>query len=282
MPAEPPTLAQALAAGRERLAAAGVDSPVTEARLLFAHATGLDRTRQLTQMQRPLLAHELDAFEAALTRRANREPLAYIRGHREFYGLDFLVSEAVLIPRPETELIVDLACNSADAPRTILDIATGSGCLLATLLHHFPQTRGTGTDISPAAIEIASVNLDRLGVANRAGLRRTSWAEGIEGTFDLIVSNPPYIPSATIDGLDPEVVRFEPALALDGGADGLDPYRAMTPALLRLLAPKGRVLLELGQGQADELAAWFGQRGFTVLRHRDLAGIERVIELMRT
>lgn len=267
-----------------RLKRAGIESPRLEARLLLEHATGITRERMLMCGHDDVGVVEAQAFRELVARRAAREPLAYIRGHAEFWGLDLAVSEGVLIPRADTETLIEVARLAFPDETTalrILDLGVGSGCLLLTLLHLYPSAAGLGTDTSEAALRCARENAARLGVLGRVGLRRTAWGEGVEGPFDLILSNPPYIPTTEIDGLQPEVARFEPRAALDGGPDGLAIYRALTGDLMRLLAPEGVALLEIGRGQDGPLAPWFKSHGFTVRGWRDLAGITRCLELRR-
>jgi release factor glutamine methyltransferase len=276
-----PLLASLLIDTIRRLARAGVDNPVLDARILIACGLGLDRIQQLTESRKPVPVDRLDGFEAMVRRRVEREPLAYILGEREFYGRMFEVGPAVLIPRPETELVVDLTLARwpVGSAFTLLDLGVGSGCILLSILAHRSAATGIGTDRSAAALEVAGRNAARLGLADRLRLLETDWASGIAERVDLVVSNPPYIRSADLDRLQPEVARYEPRAALDGGADGLDAYRALLPALLACLAPGGTALLEIGAGQATALAEIFEEQGFAVRAHRDLAGIERVLEL---
>jgi release factor glutamine methyltransferase len=221
-----------------------------------------------------------------VARRVRREPMAYILGEREFWGLSFKVSPAVLVPRPDSETVIEAALALLPDRRwawRILDLGVGSGCLLLTLLREYEAAHGVGLELSGDALAIAQANAEALGVSCRAELRpgdwrQPDWQDGLGGPFDLVVSNPPYIPAGELSGLMPEVAQFEPGLALDGGCDGLDAYRAIVAAGPRLVAPGGYLLVELGQGQAPEIAELFRSAGFKVEGPwKDLAGIDRVL-----
>lgn len=271
-------LAEATAA----LRAAGIKSPRTEARLLLEAASGLPRHRLVGDPRAEIPPAAARTFQALVARRAAREPMAYILGHAEFWSLPFEVGPGVLVPRPDTETLIEAALAAfpdRHRPLRLLDIGTGSGCLALTLLHLYPNARAVGTDTSGTALACALRNAQRLGLDPRLELVETAWAQGVESPFDLVVSNPPYIPSAEIAGLQPEVSRFEPCQALDGGADGLDAYRAILPELPRLLAPGGLALVEIGQGQETGLAPIAAASGLHASRHWDLAGIVRCLEL---
>lgn len=276
------TAAALLAEGTAALRAAGISQPRSEARLLLEEATGLDRVALATAPARRIEAAAAGAYRTLVRRRAAREPMAYLLGRAEFWSLDFAIEPGVLVPRADTETLIEAAVRAfpdRDLPLRVLDLGVGSGCLLLTLLHRYPNARGIGTDTSAVALRLARRNAARLGLAERAALVVTCWAEGVAGPFDLVVANPPYIPSAEIDALQPEVSRFEPRTALDGGPDGLDAYRAILPELPRLLAPGGLALTEIGQGQHAELVPMAGALGLSVALHRDLAGIVRCLEL---
>jgi release factor glutamine methyltransferase len=256
----------ALAALAEAFAGV-VDAPAREAALVL-RAAGLRPT--------DLIAERYAA------RRAAGEPLSRILGRREFWGLEFALSPETLDPRPDTETIVEAALAAFAGRRgealRIVDFGVGSGALLAALLSELPAARGVGVDLSPGAAAQARANLESLGLEARAEIRVGDWAEGLDGPFDLIVANPPYIRSGDIAGLAREVRDHDPRLALDGGADGLDAYRALTPQIARLLAPAGRFLVEVGAGQADAVKALATAAGLADLAtHRDLAGVERVV-----
>jgi release factor glutamine methyltransferase len=226
------------------------------------------------------------AVRSLTARRVRREPMAYILGEREFWGLPFKVTPAVLVPRPDSETVIEAVLalmSDRDRAWRILDLGVGSGCLLLTLLREYPKARGVGLDASPDALAVAGENARALDVGGRATLvpgdwRRSGWAEGLEDRFDLVVSNPPYIESTALDGLMPEVASFEPKLALDGGPDGLQAYRAIAAAAPELLTPRGYLMVEAGQGQAFEISKIFSAMGLTPLSPwKDLGGIERVV-----
>lgn len=214
--------------------------------------------------------------------------MAYILGVREFWGLPFKVSPAVLVPRPDSETVIEAALAllpGRERPWRILDLGLGSGCLLLTLLHEFRAARGVGLEVSEDALDVARTNAAALKVEDRAELllgdwRRSGWREPLGGPFDLLVGNPPYVEAAAIAGLMPEVSRFEPRLALDGGVDGLAAYRAIAAEAPRLVAAGGRVLLEMGEGQGPEIYKIFQSTGFTPhAPWKDLGGIDRVVSL---
>lgn len=265
---------QALAEITDRLKLAGIEEPRREARLLLAFALGTNAAG--------LLARDMvdpQCYADPLARRAAREPLAYITGHKEFWGLDFLTSPATLIPRPDTETLIEAVLASGIAPRSILDLGTGTGCLLLACLHEMPSAFGVGVDLNPAAAHLASRNAQRLGMGNRASFLAGSWANALTYKFDLVLSNPPYIESADIPGLMPEVAAHEPVAALDGGADGLAAYREVIQDLPRILTPDGLTVLELGTGQAKLVSELARQAGFDYALHRDLSGMDRAISL---
>lgn len=264
-----------LAEGAARLRAAGVDSAAGDARRLLAAALGVEPGRLTLRLADPVDAGAASAFAALLDRRTRRQPMGQILGERLFWGRPFRVTPDVLDPRPETETLVAAAL---EAPFVRLaDLGTGSGCLLVTLLAERPAATGLGTDLSEAALGVARGNADRHGVRVRATFRRTDWWEGVEGPFDLVVSNPPYIPAADLPALAPEVREWEPALALTDGGDGLGAYRAILAGAAGRLAPGGRLLLEIGSGQAEAVSALARRAG---LRdegvRRDLDGRARV------
>jgi release factor glutamine methyltransferase len=268
------------------LGAAGIDNARFEARLLLGHATGLS-TEQLiargTQAASPAVAAALRTLTA---RRVQREPMAYILSEREFWGLTFKVTPAVLVPRPDSETLIEAALALlADHKHRwhILDLGVGSGCLLLTLLREFPKATGLGMDVSPEALAVARANAEALGVARRASLvrddwRRANWTERLGGPFDLVVSNPPYIAATAIDGLMPEVARFEPRLALNGGPDGLDAYRILAAEAPKLVTRGGWLAVEAGEGQAPKISGLFASAGLAPKAPwKDLGGIERVV-----
>jgi release factor glutamine methyltransferase len=276
------TLAAKRQALTETLRQAGIDSPDADARLLIGHALGLDRTALMTNSDRALRADDVAAIDALAARRLQHEPVSRILGRKEFWSLSLDVSDAVLVPRPETETVVEAALEFIGGarlkPLRLLDIGTGSGALLLALLTELSNATGIATDISPAAIAVARVNAGRLGLAERCGFVVCNIADGVTGPFDLIVSNPPYIAHGEIATLEPDVRDYDPALALDGGKDGLDAYRAIAAQAPPLLAPGGRLIVELGAGQERAVSALFTKSGLMVEAARpDLAGIPRAL-----
>jgi len=227
----------------------------------------------------------LEYFAALVSRRAAREPLAYITGRREFWSLDFEVGPGTLVPRPETETIIEQALAvflDKTASMTVLDLGTGTGCLLLAFLKEYPNAHGLGVDLSEKACTIARRNAARHGLEERCEIRSGDWAKEVAGPFDAILSNPPYVRTGDLAGLEPEVVRYEPIMALDGGADGLAAYRILAPELARLLRPGGRALVEIGAGQSEDVVALMAQAGLETLRITpDLAGIPRVLVMER-
>jgi len=280
-----PTARDLIAQLTERLAAAGIEAARREAWLLLAAATGRERASLMAGAGAALTAAEQARLERLLERRRAREPIAYILGEKEFWSLPFQVGSAVLIPRPETETVVEAVLAQVPDRRArvrILDLGTGSCCLLLALLSELPNATGLGTDVSAEALALAEVNAVRLGLAGRAELRASDWGSDIEPPFDLIVSNPPYISAAEWPKLQPEVRDFEPSAALLAGPDGLDAYRALAPECGRLLASDGCVALEIGQGQGDAVARLLARERLEVVeRRRDLAGIERCLVARR-
>jgi len=223
-------------------------------------------------------------FAALLARRCAREPLALILGRREFWSLDFAVSTDTLVPRPESETLIEAAVAAfpdRHVPRMILDLGTGTGCLLLAALHEFPGAFGVGVDRSAAAAGLAARNATALGLAARAGFLCAHWDTALTGRFDLVLCNPPYVPTWTIDGLMPEVARYEPRSALDGGADGLDAYRAIVTILSCLLTEGGVAILEVGHGQAGRVAGRAQKAGLVAEARADLLGITRALVLRR-
>lgn len=276
------TRAQCIAAGADRLRTAGIESPRLEARLLLAHALALSPTALLRDRDAPVPPDAQVRYRASLDRRAAHEPMAYILGHREFWSLDVSVSPATLIPRPDSETLI-AAATAAFAgrppPRLVLDLGTGTGCLLLAGLTEFPAAFGVGVDRVPAAAILAAGNAAALGLASRAAFLAGNWADPLNARFDLVLCNPPYIPTCDLQALMPEVVEHEPTSALDGGADGLDAYRTILSDLPRLLAPDGVAALELGAGQAPAVAAIAAQAGLSSEIRNDLAGVARVLLL---
>ena len=279
------TIAAALAAAAARLAGAGLDEPRREARLLLAAALAAEVTAIVGYPERRLGAAEAARFAALVARRAAREPAARILGKREFWSLDFALSPETLVPRPDSETLIEAvvaALPQRNAPLRILDFGTGTGCLLLALLSEYPAASGLGVDIMPGAVATARANAGALGLGRRAVFLVGSWGAAVCGAFDVIVANPPYIAGAAIAALAPEVARHEPRRALDGGADGLDAYRALMPEARRLLHPGGIAAFELGAGQQAAVAAIVEAAGLVIAAIRyDLAGIARCLVLRR-
>jgi release factor glutamine methyltransferase len=280
-----------VAGARRALAAAfreaGLDSPELDARILVGFALDLDHAGLVVAGERSITANEAQAIAAFGRRRLARESVAVIVGEKEFWGLRFQVGSATLVPRPESETIVDAALRALDAqglrhtPLRIADLGTGSGCLLLALLSELPNARGIGTDISNPALEIARVNARALRLADRALFVRGSFAHTLAGDLDLIVSNPPYVATDALADLAPEV-RREPRQALDGGPDGLSAYRAIAADATRVLRHGGALVLELGMGQAGSVTALLSAAGFAPQEPQmDLAGVPRVLVAFR-
>ncbi len=274
--APPQTLAQALAAGTAWLRGAGLPTPGRDARALLAHAAGLTPDRLTLHLVTALPPEAGARYAAALEARLARQPVAQITGSRLFWGRPFRVTRDVLDPRPETETLVATAL--AEPAEEVLDLGTGSGCILLSLLADWPGARGLGVDVSPAALAVAQANAETLGLASRARFLESDWAASVEGRFDLIVANPPYISAVEMAELAPEVRAWEPHGALTPGGDGLAAYRAFLPQLAPLLPTGGRVLLEIGPTQADAVQALASRAGLVKLTvHADLDGRPRVV-----
>ncbi len=268
-------IAQVVRAAADQLIAVS-DTPRLDAELLMAHALGIPRET--------LLLSRLDddapaAFAQFLARRLAHEPVAYITGHRAFWTIDLEVAPGVLIPRPDSETLIEAAlAHFGDAgPATILDLGTGPGTLLLAALDQWPDARGLGIDRSEQALAIAACNAERLGLANRALFRHGDWGQGLTERFDLILCNPPYVETGA--ALAPDVDDWEPPEALYAGPDGLDEYRRLAPQIAALLAPGGIACIEIGAGQQAAVAALFAGRGFTISSRSDLSSIPRCLTL---
>ena len=271
----------AIALATETLQNAEIDTAALDARLLLEEATGKPSLRLIMESEKPLTTKEWQSYQGLIARRTQREPIAQIIGRKEFWSLDFAVSRATLTPRPDSETLIEAALTKVTnraAPLKVLDFGTGSGCLLLAALSELPNATGIGVDISPEALQVAQLNAEALGVSGRTTWVQSDWGTAVEGAFDLIFSNPPYIMTHDITELSPEVAAFEPRQALDGGADGLDAYRALALHMKRLLTPGGWIFLEVGSGQAQDVADLMQKAGFSLSRtYQDLAGIERCV-----
>ena len=275
------TLKQLRRAAEARLRAAGVDTPDLDARLLVEHALALPREALFTRADEAIPEADAARVLALVERRAAHEPVGRILGHREFWTIDLALNPDTLEPRPDTETVVEAvlkALPNSTAALRLLDLGTGTGCILLALLAELPNATGMGVDLSPNAVAAAAANAARNGLDGRARFQTGNWGEGLAERFDAVVSNPPYIPSSDIATLAPEVREHDPLRALDGGADGLDAYRAIAAQLPGLLLPGGIAALEVGQGQAADVARLLDAAGLAVQGvFRDLGGVERCV-----
>lgn len=270
------TASEALREGIARLKAAGVPEAAGDARRLLATAMGVPPDRLTLHMRDTLQRAENESFRSLIERRARRQPVSHLTGSRLFWGREFVVTPDVLDPRPETEALVAAALDAPFA--RVLDLGTGSGCLLVTLLAERPEAMGQGLDLSPAALAVAAENAGRHGVAGRAAFAVSDWFAAADGRFDLVVANPPYIAAEEMPGLEPEVRDHEPRMALTDEGDGLGAYRAILAGGAAHVAPGGRLILEHGVAQADAVAAIGQENGFAPPRHLlDLDGRRRAV-----
>lgn len=266
----------------ETLRESGIESPELDARLLIGHALGLTHAQLASDAARILSEQDMDAIKSLVMRRLRREPVARITGRKEFWSLPLRVSAATLVPRPDTETIVEAALAAAGhSKRTmrILDLGTGTGAILLALLNELPNATGLGSDINPLTLEIACANARELGFENRSRFIVSDFGAALTETFDLIVSNPPYIATSELSDLPPEVRDYDPRIALDGGPDGLDCYRRIAADAPRLLNPEGIIVVEIGAGQSAAITAIFKTAGFkaTSAPQPDLAGVPRAL-----
>jgi release factor glutamine methyltransferase len=280
---QPLTLAQALRRATADLRRAGIEGPGNDARRLVSAALGLSAAQVLAWPERPLRPEEVKSFGRFIARRVAREPVSRILGEREFYGRTFGISPATLDPRADSEMLIDWTLKLVvlegwqSRPLRILDVGTGSGSLLLTLLAELPGAFGLGTDVSVAALETARANAVRLGLAGHAGWLAGDMLEAVRGRFDILISNPPYIPRWEIAQLEPEVREHDPVLALDGGVDGFSFFRRLSAQLEEIVAD-GWVVLETGHNQADAVATLLAAQGLGKIRvHRDVAGRRRCV-----
>ncbi len=252
-----------------------------ELRLMLAHVLGIQPQGLIFLDEVELSPQQTQQLENILARRLRHEPLSRIFGEREFWSLSFKISPATLDPRPDSETLIEAVLKTyPDQGQTlkILDLGTGSGCLLLALLHEYPNAWGLGVDLNPAAALMALENAMRLNLAGRTSFMVGSWGQALHASFDIVISNPPYIPSQDVEGLAPDVRHYDPRLALDGGTDGLQPYRIIIAGLVHQLASGGHVFFEVGHDQADDVAALLQQNKFNHIQfYQDLAGIQRVV-----
>ncbi len=282
------SVASALAAARKRLQAAGISDPLLDARLLIADVVGFSLTDFVMKPDRPVTVEENARIVAMIERRASGEPVHRILGHREFYGLDLLLSKETLEPRPDTEVLVDTLLPalrkivSAKGRARILDMGTGTGAICLALLKECSEATGIGSDISAGALETAARNAARNGLNSRFEIVHSDWFEKISGRFDIIVSNPPYIRTDVVATLDQEVRKHDPMAALDGGQDGLAPYRLIAADADRFLVENGILGVEIGFDQRLDVSAIFASHGFSLLDAvKDYGGNDRVLTFRR-
>ncbi|MEM7224158.1 MAG: peptide chain release factor N(5)-glutamine methyltransferase [Pseudomonadota bacterium] len=278
---ELPDIASAVRWAAAELRAAGIEEARRDARLLLSHTLDVTLDQIIGYPERPMAPVAQRRFAALVARRGRREPVSRILGYREFWSLPFEITPDTLDPRPESEILVEAVLREI-GPKggdlEILDLGSGSGCLLLALLWELPEARGLGLDIAPGAVETASGNAATLGLAARAAFKLGDWTEGISGSWQVIVSNPPYIRDGDLTELAPEVALYEPRQALAGGADGLKAYRRMIPQAAGLLAAGGLLALEIGHGQANAVSSLLTAAGLCIIgRERDLAGVERCL-----
>lgn len=279
--AAPQTLVKAWTSARQRLKNAGIESPVIDARLLLEAAAGVSRTDIVTDPYREIAADQAATLDDYLARRVAREPVSHILGRKGFWKILLNVNRDVLTPRPDSEVIVDLVLKSIPEGRKfdILDLGVGSGAIILAILAERPAARGVGIELSPEALAVARENAANLGLDGRIALLRGDWTSGLaDESFEVVVANPPYIRSSEIETLEPEVKDYEPRLALDGGADGLDAYRVLVDQILRVLKPGGAFHVEIGHDQSKEVEALFKAAGALMVETtRDLADKDRVV-----
>lgn len=279
------TRTEALRELRRTLSEAGFETAALDARLLLLEALGISPTELITGSEVPLTPEQAETLSAFVQRRLNHEPVARIVGEREFWGLPFRLSPETLVPRPDTETLVETALDllpDLQAPLKVVDFGTGSGCILVALLHELPNATGLGVDLSFGALVTARANARDNRVGSRCHFALSRWADAVAGPFDLIVSNPPYIASGVIPSLDEEVREHDPMLALDGGPDGLEPYRILLSEAERLLAPGGLLAVEIGYDQAEAMSRLAWLHNLEILRIApDLSGNPRCVAMKR-
>ncbi len=279
------TAGQAILTVTDTFKKAGLETPQLDARVLIAAALEIDSTQLFSYPETKMSETQLERLQGFVARRMNHEPVARILGIREFWSLEFKVDESTLVPRPDSETLIDTVLRNVDDPQaelSILDVGTGSGCLALSLLSELLNARALATDINPAALRVAQQNAQALGYSERIEFKQATWLEnmtnGLLSPFDMIVSNPPYIPNKDIEQLEPDVAQFDPHLALSGGEDGLDAYRQLLPQLSGHIKASGLILLEIGWNQATDVADIGARAGFIHCETlKDLAGHDRVV-----
>jgi release factor glutamine methyltransferase len=274
------TAASLLAAARRELEHAGMETSALDARLLLQHATGLDHATLIADPTQAITAAQSEAFRNLVALRLQQQPVSKILGYREFYGRRFAVTRDVLDPRPDTETLIDLCLSQypAAAAFNFIDLGSGSGAIGITIACERPLAKGLGIDHSEAALAVTRANATALGISARLDMKKSDWFSAVTGAFDLIISNPPYITSADIAGLSPDVRIHDPLMALDGGADGLACYRAIAAGARSHMARNARIIVEIGAGQAPDVSAIFARHGLVLHKEKpDLAGHTRAL-----
>ncbi len=275
------TVGEALAEIAGLLKEAGIEGAIGEARLLISESLGLSVEKVLGYPEISIQLEQSKRLKGLTVRRVAREPMSHILGHREFWSLDFKVTADTLTPRPDSETLVEAVLErvkNKNAPLSLLDLGTGTGCLLLSLLHELPNAQGVGIDKSPAALAVAEENAVCLDLKDRAEFKRSNWFSNVEGRFDIVISNPPYIKTGDLASLEPEVARYEPEIALTAGDDGLDDYAKIIEGLGDVLALGGFAAFELGMGQTETVSELAGAKGWLIADvKKDLGGIERCL-----
>lgn len=262
-----------------------IPTPELDARLIFLQATKITDLEFAANPQATISPEQIDLIETLLRRRAKGEPVSRLLGEREFYSLPFKITDATLDPRPDSETLIDVALEQMNAlpaddgvSRRVLDLGTGSGCLLISLLSQMPGWSGEGVDINPAAVAVARDNAKHLGLENRTVFYQSTWFDKVSGSFDMIISNPPYIPTRNIEALSPDVRLYDPLVALDGGSDGMDAYRDIIAQAEKYLSAQGQIIFEIGFDQANSVKKILGEHNFTTIAvEKDLQGNDRII-----
>ena len=273
------TFTNAMEKAKNLLQFAGIDEPQREARLLLSYVTGLPMSRIFTNLDTELNSVEHKAFDGLVSRRLNHEPISHLLGTREFWSLNFLVGPQVLDPRPASETLVETAFkyfNDQNASFSVLDLGTGSGCLVLSVLSERPHASGLGIDVASAALGIARQNATLHSLSERVSFKYGDWAKNLDGEFDLILCNPPYIAAHEMNNLASGIINFEPSIALSGGVDGLSAYRKLSDDIAKLLSPKGIAIIECGQGQSESVSKILKKVGLTQIdTNKDISGITR-------